>query len=471
MKFENLNLSPSILKALKELKYQTASPIQEKTIPAILSGRDLMGCAQTGTGKTCAFAVPIINQLLRKRICRQKRSIKALVLAPTRELAIQIFNNFKLYAKYNPIRSCVVYGGAGYTPQIQALRRGADILVSTPGRLNDLILKGYVDISGVDFFVLDEADIMLDMGFIDEVKKITDILPKKRQTLMFLATMSNNIQYFGSSILKNPVKIIVSPPSTTVDLIQQFVYMVDQNDKINFLVRLIKNLNIQFAIIFTRTKAKSDKVADWLKKMNILARSIHGDKPQRERKNILKNFKEGKIKILVATDIAARGLDIKGISHVINYDIPCNGETYVHRIGRTGRAGKPGTAITFCEDTERTFLASIEKTINKKIKILNKINIDKNQTLKTDLNLAKASNQIKKSQSKKHKNNNNKLISDKNLQKSVKLIPRFKINKNISNKKPDKAKSFDEWLIFNSKKDSNSKSEIFDLALRKSRKK
>lgn len=489
MKFENLNLSPSILKALKELNYQTVSPIQEKTIPAILSGHDLMGCAQTGTGKTCAFAVPIINKLLSKRICFQKRIIKALILAPTRELAIQIFNNFRVYAKYNPIRSCVIYGGAGYTPQIQALSRGADILVATPGRLNDLILKGYVDISGVDFLVLDEADIMLDMGFINEVKKIIDILPKKRQTLMFSATMSNNIQNFGNSILKNPVKIIVSPPSTTVDSIQQFVYMVDKNDKANFLLRLIKNLNIQFAIIFTRTKAKSDKVADWLKKMNILAKSIHGDKPQWERKNILKNFKEGKIKILVATDIAARGLDIKGISHVINYDIPRDGETYVHRIGRTGRAGKSGISITFCENSERIFLASIEKTINKKIKIVNKINIDKNQPSKINLNLAKNSNHIKKSQSQKHKNNNDKLTLDENFQTNIKLISRLKINKNISNKNQDKAKSFDEWLIFNSKKTSNSKdisqqskvvnqnnfsnskNEIFDFALRKSREK
>ena len=489
MKFEKLKLNPSILKVLKELKYQTVSPIQEKTIPAILDGRDLLGCAQTGTGKTCAFAVPIINKLLSKRICSQKRIIKALVLAPTRELAIQIFNNFRVYAKYNPIRSCVVYGGTGYAPQIQALSRGADILVSTPGRLNDLISKGYVDISGVDFFVLDEADVMLDMGFINEVKKIMHILPKKRQTLMFLATMTNNIQNLANSILKNPVKIIVSEPSTTVDSIKQIVYMVNQNEKTNFLVGLIKNLNIEFAIIFTRTKAKSDRVADWLKKMNILAGSIHGDKPQWERKNILENFKEGKIKILVATDIAARGIDIEGISHVINYDIPRDGETYVHRIGRTGRAGKSGTAITFCENSERNFLASIEKTINEKIKIVNKINIDQNQPSKANPNLAKTSNHIKKSQPKRRKNSNEKLIAGENFQKSVDLISRFKINKNRSNKNPDKAKSFDEWLIFNRKKASNSKNifqgskavnqnnfsnsenEIFDFALRKSIKK
>ncbi|MDE5600116.1 MAG: DEAD/DEAH box helicase, partial [Oscillospiraceae bacterium] len=334
MNFEELNLRPSILRALKDLGYENPSPVQEKAIPVVLRGRDLIGCAQTGTGKTCAFAVPIIQNLLNdKEGLDKSRVIRALVLTPTRELALQIFNNFRSYAKYNRIRSCVVFGGVGYKPQILALGRGTDILIATPGRLNDLVKKGYVDLSKIKIFVLDEADRMLDMGFINDVKHAIKLMPKNRQTLLFSATMPKSILNLANFILKNPVKIVVSPPSTTVELIDQCIYMVEKQFKTKLLIDLLKNSYMKSTLVFTKTKAKADLIAKELSFEKISAKSIHGDKTQWERQSVLNGFKNGDIRVLVATDIAARGIDIDDISCVINYDLPENSQTYVHRIG------------------------------------------------------------------------------------------------------------------------------------------
>ena len=474
MKFKDFNLAPSILRALRELKYENASPIQDKTIPAVLSGRDLIGCAETGTGKTCAFAVPIINHLILTRKKVKKKVIKALVLAPTRELAMQIFDSFRSYTKYNRIRSCVVFGAVGYRPQIEALGRGADILIATPGRLNDLIRKGYVDLSSISFFVLDEADIMLDMGFIEDIKKLMKIIPKDRQTLMFSATMSRSILNLADSILKNPVKAIVSRPSTTINSIDQSVYMIDKRNKMKFLIQLIDSFNIQSALVFTRTKTASDKVAKELLKNGVVANSIHSDKSQWDRLDVLNDFKKGNIRILVATDIVARGIDIKGVSHVINYDIPYNSETYVHRIGRTGRAGNAGVAITFCEYSERNFLKAIEKAIRKKIKIINNCNQQKNYKLTNKFAI-----DIKRN---KNKNDFFKTKNTMSFSEYIDPVKQFKVNEKRVVK--NKAKSFDEWMknenrikinknIFkNSSKQpvesKNQKDKIFDFALRKS---
>lgn len=473
MKFEDFNLAPSILRALKELKYENASPIQNKTIPAVLSGRDLIGCAETGTGKTCAFAVPIINRLISIRKNMKKKVIRALVVAPTRELAMQIFDSFRSYTKYNRIRSCVVFGAVGYMPQIAALESGADVLIATPGRLNGLVRRGYVDLSNISFFVLDEADIMLDMGFIEDIKKLIKMIPQDRQTLMFSATMSRSILSLANSILKRPVKAIVSRPSTTIDSIDQSVYMIDKRNKMRFLIQLIDGFNIQSALVFTRTKTESDKVAKELLKNGIVANSIHSNKSQWDRLGVLKDFKQGDIRVLVATDIIARGIDIKGVSHVINYDIPYNSEAYVHRIGRTGRAGNAGVAITFCEYSERNFLRVIEKAIRKKIKIVNNYNQQKNCQVKNKFFI-----NIKEN---KHTNNLFKTKNTISLSEYIDPVKQFKVNEKRVVK--NKAKSFDEWMknenqikinrnIFknNSKQpiqSKNHKDKMFDFALRK----
>ena len=473
MKFEDFNLAPSILRALKELKYENASPIQNKTIPAVLSGRDLIGCAETGTGKTCAFAVPIINRLISIRKNMKKKVIRALVVAPTRELAMQIFDSFRSYTKYNRIRSCVVFGAVGYRPQIAALESGADVLIATPGRLNGLVRRGYVDLSNISFFVLDEADIMLDMGFIEDIKKLIKMIPQDRQTLMFSATMSRSILSLANSILKRPVKAIVSRPSTTIDSIDQSVYMIDKRNKMRFLIQLIDGFNIQSALVFTRTKTESDKVAKELLKNGIVANSIHSNKSQWDRLGVLKDFKQGDIRVLVATDIIARGIDIKGVSHVINYDIPHNSEAYVHRIGRTGRAGNVGVAITFCEYSERNFLRVIEKAIRKKIKIVNNYNQQKNCQVKNKFFI-----NIKKN---KDRDDFFKTKNTISFSEYIDPVKQFKVNEKRVVK--NKAKSFDEWMknenqikinrnIFknNSKQpiqSKNHKDKMFDFALRK----
>lgn len=370
MKFENLKLIEPILKALKDEGYVSPSPIQEQAIPPVLSGRDLIGCAQTGTGKTAAFAIPIIQKIYEQKNKGSRRQIKSLILTPTRELAVQIADSFMSYGRYTNIKVCAIYGGVSQTPQVEALRRGVDVLIATPGRLNDLINQKLVNLQNVKMFVLDEADRMLDMGFIHDVKKIISHIPKERQTLLFSATMPREITELVNSILNNPIKIAVTPVSSTVDIINQYVYFVDKANKKHLLVHLLKNDNIFSALVFTRTKHEADKVVKILTTNKIKSLAIHGDKSQGARQMALNHFKNGEIKVLVATDIAARGIDIDELSHVINYNLPNMPETYVHRIGRTGRAGLGGTAISFCEYEEKQYLKDIQKLIKKTITVI-----------------------------------------------------------------------------------------------------
>ncbi len=370
MKFEELNLIAPILKALAEEGYSAPSPIQEKAIPPVLEGRDLLGCAQTGTGKTCAFACPMLQILHGRPTGGKTRPIRGLVLTPTRELAIQIGESFQHYGRHLPIRTAVIFGGVSQVPQVETLKRGVDILVATPGRLNDLIGQGHIDLSKVEIFVLDEADRMLDMGFIHDVKRVIGKLPQKRQTLLFSATMPQEIIKLVETILKNPAKVMVTPVSSTVEIIDQSVYFVDKANKPKLLIHLLQNPAITSALVFTRTKHGADRVARLLQKAGIGAAAIHGDKSQGARQTALSRFKKGEIRVLVATDIAARGIDIDELSHVFNYDLPDVPETYVHRIGRTGRAGAGGTAIAFCNFDEKENLKDIEKLIRKQIPVV-----------------------------------------------------------------------------------------------------
>lgn len=368
MLFKDLNLIMPIQKALKTEGYNKPTPIQERAIPSILAGRDLLGCAQTGTGKTAAFAIPILQSLSReRRVTRGTHQIGALVLAPTRELAIQIGDSFKAYGQYLSLRTTVVYGGVSQNSQVDALKAGVDILVATPGRLLDLINQGHINIHNVEMFVLDEADRMLDMGMIHDVKRIIAQLPKKRQNMLFSATMPQEVSQLVSSILTDPVEIEVRPGSSTVESIRQVVYFVDGKDKTALLIHLLKNKAVVSALVFTRTKRRADKVAKTLEKDGVKTRAIHGDKSQLTRQSALNSFKDRKIRVLVATDIAARGIDVEELSHVINYDLPNIPETYVHRIGRTGRAGMGGDAISFCDNQEKAYLKDIEKLIAKSI--------------------------------------------------------------------------------------------------------
>lgn len=365
MDFKDFHLNQKILNALAETGYKVPTPIQEKAIPPVLAGRDLFGCAQTGTGKTAAFAVPIL-QVLGDGGVRPRR-IRSLVLTPTRELALQIYESFRAYGRYTDLRPCVVFGGVPQKAQVESLRRGVDILVATPGRLGDLMNQGFIRLNDVKIFVLDEADRMLDMGFINDVKKISSKLPAERQTLLFSATMPPEIGEIAASILKSPQKIMVAPPATTVDAIEQSVYFVDKANKPNLLNHLLHDKSIRSALVFTRTKHGADRVVRSLVKAGIDAQSIHGDKSQRARQNALGSFRKGGLRVLVATDIAARGIDVEDISCVFNYDIPEVPETYVHRIGRTGRAGQSGRAVAFCCIDEKKDLDGIEKLIGKRI--------------------------------------------------------------------------------------------------------
>ena len=367
MKFKNLKIIEPILKALAEEGYKAPTPIQEQAILHALEGKDILGCAQTGTGKTAAFAIPIIQNIYGQSNKGSSRKIQSLILTPTRELAVQIEESFKTYGRYTNLKYGTVYGGVSQKPQTEKLRRGVDVLVATPGRLIDLINQRQVNLSNVSMFVLDEADRMLDMGFIHDVKKIISCIPKKRQTQFFSATMPKEITELVNSIVVNPVKVSVTPASPTVDKIKQSVYFVDKANKKKLLVYLLKNKNIDSALVFTRTKHEADKVEKDLKANKITAQAIHGDKSQGARQMALNNFKSGKIKVLVATDIAARGIDIDELSHVINYNLPNISETYIHRIGRTGRAGLGGTSISFCEYEEKDYLKNIQKLIKKTI--------------------------------------------------------------------------------------------------------
>lgn len=374
MTFENLNLIEPILKALQEEGYVTPTPIQGEAIPIVLNGRDLLGCAQTGTGKTAAFSIPILQKLHEKGRGKGRRVIKALVLTPTRELAIQIGDSFQAYGHYTGINHVVIFGGVSQVPQVEALQRGVDILIATPGRLLDLIGQGMIDLQTLEYFVLDEADRMLDMGFIHDIKRILPLLPSKRQTLFFSATMPPEIAKLADSILYKPEKVEVTPPASTVDMIDQSVYFVEKADKKGLLIELLENPEIESALVFSRTKYGADKIARFLNKAGILADAIHGEKSQTARQRALSNFKEHRIKVLVATDIAARGIDVEELAYVINNDLPEVPETYVHRIGRTGRAGRSGIAVSFCSSDEMPLLKDIQKLIGKKIPVVEQHN-------------------------------------------------------------------------------------------------
>jgi ATP-dependent RNA helicase RhlE len=368
MTFKDLKLIPPILKALAEENYSAPTPIQEQAIPAVLARRDLFGCAQTGTGKTAAFALPIIQLLSEQPVKpNARRPIRSLILTPTRELAIQIDDNIKIYGQYTRLRSAVIVGGVSQKAQEQSLEQGADILIATPGRLIDLMNQGLVDLRQIQILVLDEADRMLDMGFIHDMKRIIAKLPAQRQTLFFSATMPPEITKLVQTLLHNPVKIEITPVSSTAERIDQSVYFVDKENKLKLLNLLLQDRSIASALVFARTKHGADRIARGLNKANITAQAIHGDKSQNARQTALNNFKSGATRVLVATDIAARGIDIEELSHVINFNLPNVPETYVHRIGRTGRAGLSGVAISFCEYEEIPYLKDIEKLIRKPI--------------------------------------------------------------------------------------------------------
>ena len=368
MTFQTLGLCAPILTALEEHGYERPSPIQEKAIPPALAGRDVLGCAQTGTGKTCAFAAPILQRLSASRV--QGHPLRALILTPTRELAIQIEESFLAYGKHLPLRCAVIFGGVGQNPQVEALGRGVDILVATPGRLMDLYQQGFVKLDQLEIFVLDEADRMLDMGFIHDVRRILGWLPAQKQTLFFSATMPPEVQGLVDSLLHNPAKVAVNPISSPVEVIDQKLYYVDRGNKTRLLAALIRELDVKNALVFTRTKHGANKVAGDLVKAGISAAAIHGNKSQTARQQALADFKAGKIQCLVATDIAARGLDIEELSHVFNYNLPEVPETYVHRIGRTGRAGREGAAIAFCDFGEKPLLRDIEKLMGRTVPVV-----------------------------------------------------------------------------------------------------
>lgn len=370
MKFEELNLCASLLEALQEEGYLEPSPIQEQAIPPALMGKDILGCAQTGTGKTAAFALPILQRLGSLPKQRAKNPIRALVLTPTRELAIQVGESFRAYGRYMPLDTEVIFGGVPQLPQVRALEKGMDILVATPGRLNDLAGQGHVNLSQIEIFVLDEADRMLDMGFLHDVKRVISRLPRKRQTLFFSATMPGSIRELCRHILKSPVQVAVAPVSSPVETVRQSLYYVDKANKRRLLTALLQEKEIPSALVFTFTKHGADRVARDLNKANISARSIHGDKSQNARQNALNAFKNGEIRVLVATDIAARGLDIEELPYVFNYDLPDLPETYIHRIGRTGRAGMAGEAVSFCSIQEKERLAGIEDFLGKPVPVI-----------------------------------------------------------------------------------------------------
>jgi len=367
--FSQLNLIEPLLQAVSAQNYQTATPIQEATIPPLLAGKDVLGCAQTGTGKTAAFTLPILQKIAQQSSLTKHANIRALVLAPTRELASQIGTSFEDYGQFLDIRHSVIFGGVNSNRQIQSLKRGIHVLIATPGRLLDLQQQGFIDLSRLDFFVLDEADRMLDMGFIKDIQRIISLLPTRRQNLLFSATMPDAITKLADSILVKPFRFQISPQKSVVQEIQQEVMFVQQSDKRHLLLQIIQQSYIQQAIVFMRTKHRANRLTHQLNRAKVNAVTIHGDKSQAARQRALRSFREGKSHILVATDLAARGLDIDGVSHVFNFDLPNETESYVHRIGRTGRAGRSGMAIAFCAPEEYDYLTNIEKTIGVQIPV------------------------------------------------------------------------------------------------------
>ena len=370
IQFKSLNIIEPILKAVREEGYSIPTPIQAQSIPIILQGIDLLGCAQTGTGKTAAFAIPILQLLSANNIYGSKRKVHSLIVTPTRELAIQIGESFDAYGRHTGLTNTVIFGGVSQAPQTLALQKGVDIVIATPGRLLDIMSQGLLTLRDIEIFVLDEADRMLDMGFIHDVRKIIAALPKKRQSLFFSATMPNAIVKLSNTILHNPLKVSVTPESLTVDIINQKLYFVDKGNKSALLLELLKDKTIKTALVFTRTKHGANKVVTFLLKHNITAEVIHSNKSQNARQRALSNFKAQTTRILVATDIASRGIDVDDLQYVINYEMSNVAETYVHRIGRTGRAGAEGTAISFCDAEEKEYLRDIEKLISKKISVV-----------------------------------------------------------------------------------------------------
>ena len=371
MTFDELNLIPRLLRNVRDSGYETPTPIQAQTIPLVLDGHDVLGCAQTGTGKTAAFALPILQRLnAAPRKAGDPTVIRCLVLTPTRELAMQIYESFEQYGKGLPLKCTVIFGGVNQTPQVEALHRGADIVVACPGRLWDLMNQGYVRLDWVETFVLDEADRMLDMGFIHDVRRIAAKLPQKRQTLLFSATMPEEVEKLAMDMLHEPESVKVDPVSSTVDAIEQYLYYVDKVNKRHLLAELLKKPEVENALVFSRTRHGADRIVRDLKRDGVEADAIHGDKTQNARQAALNRFKSGESKVLVATDIAARGIDIAGLSHVFNFDLPMEPENYVHRIGRTGRAGRAGIAVSFCCIDEMKQLHQIERLIGKKLQVL-----------------------------------------------------------------------------------------------------
>jgi ATP-dependent RNA helicase RhlE len=376
LNFTDLNLIDPIAKAIQEQGYTTPTPIQERSIPDIINGRDFLGCAQTGTGKTAAFAIPILQNLSKNK--PSNKNIRALILTPTRELAIQIEENIKAYGKFLPLKHLVIFGGVKQGNQEAALKKGVDILVATPGRLLDFIAQGIISLKNLEIFVLDEADRMLDMGFVHDVKRVIKLLPPRRQTLFFSATMPSEIQKLADSILNNPVKVEVTPVSSTAETINQSVYFVERDDKLDLLTHILKNDISDSVLVFARTKHGADKIARKLQSSSISTEAIHGNKSQNARQNALSNFKSGKTRVLVATDIAARGIDIDELKYVVNFELSDVSETYVHRIGRTGRAGAEGNSISFVDGLDLLNLKNTEKLIGMKIPI------EKNHPFHTD---------------------------------------------------------------------------------------
>ncbi|MGY8986333.1 MAG: DEAD/DEAH box helicase [Sphingomonadales bacterium] len=368
-KFSELGLRAPILRAVEEGGYEVMTPIQTQAIPNILAGKDFIGVAQTGTGKTAAFSLPLIQLLLKGEGKRTAKTARSLILAPTRELAIQISDNVRAYFKYLHLKSAIVYGGASQNPQVKSIEAGVDILIATPGRLLDLMSQGYIILNQVEFLILDEADRMLDMGFIRDIKKIISELPRKRQTLLFSATMPKSVEVLANSILYKPFRVDIAPETTTAEKVDQHVLMVPKNKKRDLLAHILKNKEIKRVLVFTRTKHGANKVAKQLDQIGITTSAIHGNKSQNARQKALAEFKSGDIRVLVATDVAARGIDVDGITHVVNFELPNEPESYVHRIGRTARAGATGVSLSFCDHEERGYLKDIEKTIRQIIPV------------------------------------------------------------------------------------------------------
>ncbi len=398
MTFKELNISEPILRALDDKNYEIPTPIQIKAIPVAIDNIDLLGIAQTGTGKTAAFSIPIIQQLLNKEPNKGKRVIKALILTPTRELAIQIGEDFEAYGKYTKLRHTVIFGGVKQSRQTDELNRGVDILIATPGRLLDLISQKIIYLNNIEHFVLDEADRMLDMGFIHDIRRLLPLLPKKKQTLLFSATMPKEIVTISKSLLNNPARVEVAPVSSVVDIIEQKMYIVEKEQKKDLLLKILAELQDKSVLIFSRTKHGADKIARILNKNNIACDAIHGNKSQNARQNALNNFKTGKTHTIVATDIAARGIDIPNLAAVINYDLPDVAETYVHRIGRTGRAGNDGISFSFCTNDEKNMLKDIEKLIKKSIETIRIPASPKPQVATTDSTIPEKVTRTRRSQ-------------------------------------------------------------------------